>query len=161
MIKTKIIDNWLEPDLVKYLNEYFLYSVPHYYGHSSNNDRSKSCFYASGINQNDPLNDFLFQKLRQSLNLNLNLIRMYINVQHKDMDGDYHTDDGDSSNITCLYMVTKTLNNSGYFEIKNEEKIDFKQNRLICFDSKKEHRGLAPIETGDVRITLAFKTYVD
>ena len=45
---------------------------------------------------------------------------------------------------------------NGNFEIKNEKVIEFKKNKLICFDSKKLHRGLAP--TKGVRITLTFKT---
>ena len=67
-------------------------------------------------------------------------------------DGDYHTDD---CNITCLYMVTDTLKDSGHLDIKDEKKINFVQNRLVIFDSKKLHRGLAP--SNGVRISLAFK----
>ena len=80
---------------------------------------------------------------------------MYINIQHPNMNGSFHSDDGE---LTCLYMVTQTLENSGHFEIKDEEKINFVQNRLITFDAKKLHRGIAPDK--GVRITLAFKTYV-
>ena len=143
-MKTKIIDNWLDKDLVKYLNHYFLYDFPHYWGHKSLDEN----------NSRDALNNFLFYKLKKTLDLNLKLERMYINVQHPNMNGSFHPDDGD---LTCLYMATKTLNNNGQFEMKEEGKIDFVQNRLIAFDAKKPHRGLAP--TNDVRITLAFKTW--
>ena len=153
-METKIIDNWLDKDLVKYLNHYFLYDFPHYYGHKSH-DENKDCFYVSMLNPTDALNNFLFYKLKKTLNKNLNLERMYINIQHPNMNGSFHSDEGD---ITCLYMATKTLNNNGQFQIKGEGKIDFVQNRLIAFDAKKLHRGLSP--TNDVRITLAFKTYV-
>ena len=153
-METKIIDNWLDKDLVKYLNHYFLYEFPHYYGHKSV-DENKDCFYMSMLNPKDALNNFLFYKLKNTLNKNLNLERMYINIQHPNMNGSFHSDEGD---ITCLYMATKTLNNNGHFQIKGEGKIDFVQNRLIAFDAKKLHRGLAP--TNDVRITLAFKTHV-
>ena len=142
-MKTQIIDNWLDKDLVVYLNNYFLYSFPHYYGHKSN-DKTKNCFYNSNLNPNDALNNYLFFKL----------IRMYINIQHANMNGSFHTDDG---KMTCMYMVTKSLKDSGAFEIKNENKIDFIQNRLIAFDAGKLHRGRAP-NKGEVRITLAFKT---
>jgi len=153
-MKTQIIDNWLDKNLVDYLEDYFLYKFPHFYGHKSN-DKDNNSFYASGLNPDDALNNFLFFKLKKTLNKNLRLERMYINVQHPNMNGSFHPDDGD---ITCLYMVTKTLENSGHFEIKDEEKINFVQNRLIAFDAKKIHRGNAPNK--DVRITLAFKTYV-
>jgi len=153
-METKIIDNWLDKDLVLYLENYFLYNFPHYYGHKSN-DKDSESFYNSGLNPNDALNNFLFYKLKKTLNKNLKLERMYINIQHPNMNGSFHTDDGD---MTCLYMVTKTKKNSGYFEIKNENKINFIQNRLISFDAKKMHRGLSP--DNGVRITLAFKTHV-
>jgi len=153
-METKIIDNWLDKDLVEYLNHYFLYDFPHYYGHKSI-DENKDCFYMSMLNPKDALNHFLFYKIKKTLDKNLNLERMYINIQHPNMNGSFHSDEGD---ITCLYMATKTLNNNGQFQIKGEGKIDFVQNRLIAFDAKKLHRGLAP--TNDVRITLAFKTHV-
>jgi hypothetical protein len=154
-MKTQIIDNWLDKNLVDYLEDYFLYRFPHYYGHKSNPDSDESSFYNSMCNPQDALNNYLFFKLKKTLNKNLKLERMYINIQHPNMNGSFHPDDGD---MTCLYMVTKTLENSGHFEIKDEEKINFVQNRLIAFDAKKLHRGTAPNK--DVRITLAFKTYV-
>tara|TARA_R110002060_G_scaffold12981_2_gene18447 strand:+ start:1227 stop:1691 length:465 start_codon:yes stop_codon:yes gene_type:complete len=151
----KIVDNWLNKDLVDYLENYFLYRFPHYYGHKSN-DEDINSFYVSSLNIEDALNNYLFFKLEKTLNKKLQLNRMYINIQHENMTGSFHKDDGD---ITCLYMVTKTLADSGEFEIKEENKIKFVQNRLIAFDAKKEHRGLAP-NKGEVRITLAFKTNV-
>ena len=148
----KVYDNWLDKNLVEYLEDYFLYNFPHYYGHSSNND-NQTCFYNSILNPNDALNNFLFYKLQQTLKLKLQLERMYINIQHPNMDGSFHTDDGD---ITCLYMATKTRKeNDGAFQIKGLGKTQFVQNRLVCFDANKMHRGLAP-DSG-VRITLAFK----
>tara|TARA_Y100001947_G_C10260771_1_gene269998 strand:- start:430 stop:897 length:468 start_codon:yes stop_codon:yes gene_type:complete len=152
MIKT--IDNWLDKDLVVYLNDYFLYNFPHYYGHKSN-DTDEHSFYNSNLNPTDALNNYLFFKLKRTLNLNLKLERIYINVQHSSMDGSFHTDDGD---LTCLYMVTKSLKDCGYLEIKDEQKIDFIQNRLVAFDAVKKHKGHAP-DKGNVRITLAFKTF--
>ena len=152
MIKTKIIDNWLDEDLVNYLNNYFLYDLPHYYGAKSNDD-DKSCFYNTPLNEEDALNKFLFYKLKKTLDLNLNLDRMYLNIQHANMEGSFHND---GEYITCLYMVTNSLKDSGAFEIKNEDIIPFVQNRLIIFDAKKLHRGLSP-NKNEVRITLAFK----
>ena len=154
-METKIIDNWLDKDLVDHINYICLFKIPHFWKH--NNVNSINCFYATDLNQNDNLWEFLFYKLKKSLNLNLELIRMYINIQHQEMHGNFHTDEG---NITCLYMVTKTLQkDSGCFEIKGENKINFIQNRLIAFDASKEHKGHGPSEK-EVRITLAFKTKI-
>ena len=159
-METKVIDNWLDKDLVDHINNRCLFNVPHYWGHDSEkvwDINNKNFFYATNLNHEDNLWGFLFYKVKKSLNLNLNLIRMYINVQHEGMHGNFHTDEG---SVTCLYMVTKTLQkNSGCFEIKGENKIDFIQNRLIAFDALKEHIGHAPDEK-EVRITLAFKTKI-
>jgi hypothetical protein len=143
-----IVDNWLDKDLHSFLASEFLYKTPHYYGHKSSKT-SNNVFYNTDLNQIDPLIRFLIHKLQQTLNNKLIIHRTYLNIQHPHMHGDFHQDDG---NFTCLYMVT----GEGNFEIKNEKPIEFKTNKLICFDSKKFHRGLAPHE--GVRITLTFKT---
>ena len=69
-MKTQIIDNWLDENLVDYLENYFVYAFPHYFGHKSN-DKHNDCFYVSGLNPDDPLNNFLFFKLKKTLNKNL------------------------------------------------------------------------------------------
>ncbi len=150
----KQIDNWLPKDLVEYLDNYFLYGFPHFYGHWSVKSGS-DMFYSSDLNPNDALNKYLFEKVGKTLDKKVHILRSYINIQHPGMDGLFHSDDGD---LTCLYMVTKTLKKGGHFEIKGEKKIPFVQGRFICFDAKKLHRGQAPINKGDVRISLAFKT---
>ena len=153
----KIIDNWLDQDLVEFLEQNFLYERAHWFGHSSldNPNSINDCFYSHTLDINEPINTYLFYKLRKTLNMNLHLLRMYLNIQWKGMTGHFHTDEGD---ITCLYMVTKTRQKDSAFQIKGEGKTKFVQNRLICFDAKKMHRGLAPDD--GVRITLAFKTKI-
>ena len=153
----KIIDNWLDQDLVEFLEQNFLYERAHWFGHSSldNPNSINDCFYSHTLDINEPINTYLFYKLRKTLNMNLNLLRMYLNIQWKGMTGHFHTDEGD---ITCLYMVTKTRQKDSAFQIKGEGKTKFVQNRLICFDANKMHRGLAPKD--GVRITLAFKTKI-
>ena len=75
----KIVDNWLNKDLVDYLENYFLYRFPHYYGHKSN-DEDINSFYVSSLNIEDALNNYLFFKLEKTLNKKLQLNRMYINI---------------------------------------------------------------------------------
>lgn len=153
----KIIDNWLDQDLVEFLEHNFLYEKAHWFGHSSLNVNKNinNSFYSHLLNNDEAINKYLFYKLKKTLNINLCLLRMYLNIQWKKMDGSFHADDGD---ITCLYMATKTREKDGAFEIQGEDKIKFVQNRLICFDANKMHRGLAPND--GVRITLAFKTKI-
>lgn len=157
----KIVDNFLEQDLSKYLEKYFL-EIPHYYGHTSLGLDKGSPFYQANLNMYDPLINFLCLKVQKQVDYKLGFLRVYINIHHSNMPGSFHQDDGD---ITFLLMVSKTLQkNSGQFQIQidnninNIEKIDFIQNRLIIFPAEWKHRGLDPVEHGVPRITLAFKT---
>lgn len=153
-----VIDNFLEKDLIEYLEELFIYKTPHFYGHTSNRNNKNFSFYSSSINTEDTLISFIIRKLKNKFNFN-KVLRCYINIQFHNMNGNWHQDDGSN---TILIMITKTLNkNSGQFEIKINnkiKKIDFIQNRVVCFDATKFHRGLAPKEINTPRITLAFKT---
>jgi hypothetical protein len=150
----EVTDNFLEKDFIIFLNEYFL-SMPHYYGHSSNNRGDN--FYMTDINSNEPIINFLCKKIFKK---NIKILRSYMNVQHMGMNGEFHQDDGDN---TYLIMISKTLSEkSGEFQIidkDNEIKsFSFIQNRLISFPAKLKHRGLAPLEKNTPRITLVFKT---
>jgi len=147
-MQTKILNNWLSEDLSNFLEQKFLHFTPHFYREVSID--GGDIFYSFTFSLEDPLTNFLMYKLQKTMKVNLHFKRIYINVQHPNMNGSYHTDD--DSEQTCLYMVT----GEGDFEIKKEGKIKFEKNKLIIFDSQKLHRGLAPSK--GVRITLAFKT---
>ena len=165
----KIIDNFLSNDVVDVLEKHFL-EMPHYFGHSSiipkENDRVDKHirFYMTELNLSNPLISIVAEKIKKTVEFKLNFLRVYINVQHTNMPGDFHRDDGQ---ITFLLMSSRTLNaGSGTFEIKLNNRddeihsVDFVQNRLIMFDASWAHRGLAPLEIGIPRITLAFKTEI-
>ena len=152
-MKTLVIDNWLEDDLVSYLNTMYTYDYPHYFGQKSLAGAKE--FYISEMNPQESMNNFLFTKLQKTLERKLDLIRMYINVQHNDMVSDFHADDGE---VTCLYMASNTIEGSGAFEIHDEIVIPFVQNTLVCFAAQKLHKGHAPLNIDQPRITLAFKT---
>ena len=152
----KIIDNFLEEDLIHYLEELFIFKTPHYYGHSSFKNGNK--FYSALLNNQDTLINFLIEKIKKNFNCK-QVVRCYLNIQHTGMDGEWHQDEGLK---TIILMISKTLKkNSGQFQLKDNnviKKINFIQNRLIVFETKKYHRGLSPIEKNTPRVTLAFKT---
>ena len=145
-----IIEDWLEKDLCDFLEKKLLYETPHYFTNKSNKE-AKNRFYNTILNPHDNLNAFLISKLKKDLNKELDILEFYMNIQHPGMHGTFHTDPGD---LTCLYMLT----GEGDFEIKYEEPINFKKNKLICFDAHKLHKGLAPKK--GARITVAFKTKI-
>ena len=147
-----VIDNFLADDLCKFLEDYYSYELPHYYGHRSSKDSDP--FYYHPIKL-DALHSFLFSKVQSAVGKDLQMHRAYLNVQHQHMKGAWHTDDG---NLTVVYMATQTLDQGiGCLEIKDAKPIDFVQNRLVWFDGATQHRGHAP-NTYHPRITLAFKT---
>jgi hypothetical protein len=148
-MKTIIINNFLSIDLNNYLNNYLKDNVK-LVSQTSNNLENKKPFLM-GIFNYCPLMDFIFNKIQNKIKKKLTLTRCYSNLQYPDMDGSFHTDDGD---ITCLYMI----HGNGPFEIKNDKKIKFKEGRLIIFDAKKLHKGHAPKK--GYRITLAFKAKI-
>jgi hypothetical protein len=157
----KIIDNFLEPDLSKYLEKYFL-EIPHTFGWSSTGLDNGSPFYQANLNPYDPLIKFLCLKVQNQVDHKLGFIRVYINIHYSNMPGGFHQDDGDT---TFIVMTSKTLKKgSGQFQIQinnDENKLesfDFIQNRLIIFPAQWKHRGLDPVEHSTPRVTLAFKT---
>lgn len=152
MIKTTIIDDWLEPDLAGYLSFYLEKRILYNAGHGSDKQKDNTSFLF-GVVPESPLIDFLNFKIKKILPVEI--LRIYTNLQYNNMDGAFHVDDGD---ITFLYMPSKKLKpNEGHFEIKDECKFEYKFNRLIYFDAKKPHKGNSPIQN-IARITLAFKT---
>jgi hypothetical protein len=157
----KIIDDFLDHHLSKYLEQYFL-EIPHTFGWSSAGLNNGSPFYHASLNPYDPLIKFLCLRVQQQTEYKLGFIRVYINIHYSNMPGSFHEDDGDT---TFLLMTSKTLKKgSGQFQIQlnndinNIKSIDFIQNRLIIFPAQWKHRGLDPIEHSTPRVTLAFKT---
>ena len=75
--------------------------------------------------------------------------RVLMNMQLPSQDGVMHTDSNDKYFTTVIYMAKGT---SGDL-IVGDETIEFKQGRLIQFNSNVPHKANAP--TDGVRITLA------
>jgi|TARA_R110002020_G_scaffold102695_1_gene240949 hypothetical protein len=144
-LKTIIKKNFLGKEMNGFLQSYLKYI--NYRIQQSRGGKTSD--FLQGQVPFDSLMDFIFFKIKNILGKNLKLLRVYTNLQYSNMPGDYHIDDG---HMTCLYMV----NGEGDFEIKDESKIKFEEDKLILFDAKKPHKGNAP-KKGD-RITLAFKT---
>lgn len=150
----RIIKNWLEKDLAWRVRNYLL-GQPYTYN-SNSHKLGKNIFFISNFDTEKNKEIFnLGYKLIKHFDHNIEIIRAYSNLQFAGMDGSWHTDDGEQ---TCLWMATKTLpKGSGEFRTKKEN-IKFEFNKLIIFDAKTIHKGMAPKEMNTPRITLAFKT---
>ena len=153
-MKIKVIDNFIDPDLIEILQERFLYETPHEYGHSSHPGKGIK-FYNAEFDANDSLIKYVHYKIVKSINTLCTIERAYINIQFKGMEGDFHIDDGD---LTALLMITDPPLQGGEFEYYENnviKQIPYKQNRLIIFSGIK-HRGTCPKDNSP-RITLAYK----
>jgi hypothetical protein len=78
-----------------------------------------------------------------------------INLQFKEMDGTWHKDNGPKG---ILFMVGEE-GEGGEFIIKKdnkEEKVSFKNGRVIYFDPTMEHKGLAFKDAYKPRYTVQF-----
>ena len=78
-----------------------------------------------------------------------------INLQFKEMDGTWHKDNGPKG---ILFMVGEE-GEGGEFIIKKdnkEEKVSFKNGRVIYFDPTMEHKGLAFKDAYTPRYTVQF-----
>ncbi len=153
--------NFLDKDFLDYLAKHYLFNIHHRYGEASIGGITKGIFFSTEVH-NDEVTNFVTYKIFKKFQIN-KYQRIYINMQFYGMDGSWHIDEGDK---THMLMVTPTLKqDSGLFEIKDNDnkihKITFEQNKLVVFNSKLLHRGLAPTEIGTPRITLVFKGIKD
>lgn len=150
----KIIKNWLEKDLAWRVRNYLL-DQPYTYMANSHK-KSKTKFFNSIFNYKDNKEIYdLGKELIKHFDYNIRIIRAYANLQFKGMNGSWHIDDGEQ---TCLWMATESLpKGSGEFKTKKQS-IKFDFNKLIIFNAKETHKGMAPTKLNVPRITLAFKT---
>ena len=158
----KVIKDFLPEDLIGFLYKYF-WNLPHKWGHTSipgaTDDIGK--FYIIPLDFSDPLMAYLCTRVEKVIdNQKVHFERMYVNVQHADMESNWHKDDGD---LTALLMISPTLSpGTGCFEYSKDNKnysIEFEQNKFILFDTKTGHRGRPPQKGEGPRMTLAFKIF--
>ena len=150
----KIVKNWLEKNLAFRVRNYLL--IQQYAYKESSTKKTGPLFFSChfDIKNNEDIKS-LFPILIKQFDHNIEILKVYSNLQFNGMDGRWHDDDGE---ITCLWMATKSLpKGSGEFVTK-KERIKFDFNKLIMFNAKQLHKGMAPKELNTPRITLAFKT---
>lgn len=155
------IKNILDPELVESIEDTILYTIPHVFGHTTIIGTPKKLkvrrWYSQDIGIEQPMILFIIKKLKKHFNFK-KVTRVYTNIQHPGMDGYWHVDDGD---YTIILMLSKTLNKGeGCLQIKKDKvkNYSFEQNKAIGFNSKLQHRALAPKTLGEIRVTMAFKT---
>jgi hypothetical protein len=165
--RIKIIDNWLDKDVVTHLSDQVLYNYPHYFVESSLN--KGPTMYSHDVGPGNLLIDFLFNKIKKEYEPTygqLDFTRTYFNIAHPGMDGEFHVDSKDPNAGPSFMLMITPKGKEGAFYYKPDpnddlciEKIDYKEGRFLIFDSDMEHYGQSFKDKP--RITMVFKTYVE
>jgi|TARA_B100001013_G_scaffold302197_1_gene203978 hypothetical protein len=163
----RIIDNWLDKDLIKHLSDQFLYTYPHFFVEKSRD--TKPLMYSHDFTPGNPLISFIEEKIKNQFEAEygeLNFTRIYFNVAHPGMNGEFHVDSKDTNSGPSIMLMVTPKGEGGDFYYRPDpqdnlciEKIEYEQNRLLIFDAHMEHYGQS--FTDKARITLVFKTYVE
>tara|TARA_R100001530_G_C4283005_1_gene146087 strand:+ start:302 stop:784 length:483 start_codon:yes stop_codon:yes gene_type:complete len=146
--ETKTFTNWADEDFANFMYENIMFSHPHHFGQH---------FYAINFSLDDFLTNFIFFKIRKTLDEDIKPIRMFATIQHPGMEEVFHENQGE---CTCVWMLSKTLKEEGELEIKDDQKYKFEFNKLISLSSYKQHRGLAPPDGARVTLVTQFNSGV-
>ena len=114
--------------------------------------------------QDDPFcNTHLFSYIQRCFDSKVELNRVYYNGQQPNFHGSYHTDDGDVTAILYVNITPYQPVWGGWTELYDEDTeerhmVHPVDNRLLLFDAKLLHRGLAFLNPADpIRVNLTYK----
>jgi len=101
----------------------------------------------------------IFDKICTVSQKSFQMKRVYANGQDTGKDGDWHTDDT-SENTWTFLLYMNAFEEGGETEFRNSQCVVRQKavtNLALLFDSRIEHRGLAPTTGNETRITVAWK----
>ena len=167
----KIIDNFLTLEEMQFIQEYFENPVWRF-GLKSTKDSIGTMFKAD-LDDNKFFSEYLLSKICKQLKLShVEAIDIHANGQTVLNDGtwhhDFHKDGKFPRNLmwtVLLYVSDITSDNvehlKGHTDIRMDDNsilsIEPLKNRLILFDSSRNHRGLGPGLPGFLRISITYK----
>jgi hypothetical protein len=109
--------------------------------------------------------DKILKKLEKYVDKKFEVKQVKINGQTYGLDGEWHRDNDDEGMYTFLIYASSIdpfniQKIGGYtcFNINNQViRVEPYQKRAVLFDSRIEHKGLAPLTKNILRISIAFK----
>ena len=164
MIKQMVLvkDNFFKEDLLKLIvksTEAYKWS---YYHKSDMDDPTYNKFFVSYLwdpSSEDNFSHMLWRLIHRDVPCLANHYcwRIIANGQVKGQNGNWHTDHGD---MTVLYFPLEWIpewGGSTYLKIdETETSVQYKQNRLVVFNSKVLHYGSSPAVDNILRVSIAF-----
>ena len=179
----QVIDNFFTPDIHKKIFELML---RHQWSFTGGNNFSPF-WHMNGLENEDYFSDYLFNIIKNKLDLNVKIRRIYANGQTAGQNGNPHPDVIDSDNdITFIYYPNQVWKyalggNLVFFEdngngieyesirrkyitddsstsIKIKQVVTYMPNRAIIFPANIWHQALEPNRSfNGLRVSLAYK----
>jgi hypothetical protein len=153
-----IVDNFLPKDLLHYV-QWVLPKMNYelHYSQVESNGTADNFLKSVGEFPEDKIFEYIAYELNNFNFINItNILRCYsnLNPQGSFHSGDWHIDDG---MITALfYPMPWNPEFGGGTEFKDGNLVEYKENRIVFFDAKREHRAIA--HTNDsFRYSVAYK----
>ena len=120
-------------------------------------------FLVSDVHKDPFYHTHLLSYIQDRLDSRVEPVRIYFNAQQPNCHGSYHEDDGDVTAILYINNDTYQPDWGGWTELYDRDTEEHHlvpplDNRLLVFDAKLTHRGLAFLNQSDpVRTNLTYK----
>ena len=109
--------------------------------------------------------DKILKKLKKYVDKKFEVTTVKINGQTYGLDGEWHRDNDDEGMYTFLIYASsihpfniEKIGGYTCFNINNQViRVEPYEKRAVLFDSRIEHKGLAPLTKNMLRISIAFK----
>lgn len=123
-------------------------------------------FWDCVLNDDDLFKTYIFEKIEEYFKKKFTIRRIYANGQTYGQEGDYHVDNNEDVDYTCLLYIGDITHQDvhlvdGYTLFKQGEKVTCIEpicNRCVLFKSNIFHKGMAPSRKSNVlRISIIYK----
>jgi hypothetical protein len=129
----------------------------------SNSDISIIDFLECDVSNVEYFNSYLFERVKDSLNIDVKLQRVYFNGQWHGREGDFHTDGCDVTSL--IYLSQYQPQWGGFTQVflsdGREVVVSPYQGRMMTFPGNCPHKGYSfSYQECPMRISLAYKMYL-
>ena len=158
--KVTVIDDYFPSWMVRDVGNYLSTDFPFFYNNTPYGDYSKARFWGNTVIRNNEFteetpwywffayfNECIIKDVCADLPLS-HVHRLLVNAQNPGHVSQTHTD----FNHAATSIIYHAYGDSGCTTFATGEKVEFKQGRIIYFDSRLEHDGDPPLK--DIRISL-------
>ena len=161
MKEVKIVDNFLTQE--EFSNIWNYIQSMTWEKQTSEGKKSIIDFLSSDVSNVEYFNHYLFEKVRDTLGINVELSRVYFNGQWHGREGDLHTDGCDITSLIYLSQYRPEWGGFTQLFLDNDEEVIVSphEGRMICFPGMCLHKGYSyAYQTCPMRISLAYKMFL-